>query len=572
MNLTSKGHLLKPFAIFLFLWGILNFFQAFLTPLNNDEAYYWMYSKYLDWGFYDHPPMVALMIRIGWLIFHSELGVRLLVVIGTIAALIVIVSLINEDQIRRRSNILSLIMLVAILPVFNIFGFMATPDGPLLFFSALFFLALKRFLSDDNWFNTLFFGFSMAALVYTKYHGGLLIILVLVSNLSFLKRPKFYFAAILALILFMPHLYWQYSHGFPSFEYHLVERVSGFKPDNVLEYLLNQLVFHNPLILPLCIWLIIKTKAKDAFEKTLNFVVAGFFIFFFIASFRYHIEPQWTVLIGIPMVIIMINNLDHRKWITSYIKWITVVLFPIILFVRFAFMFDFLPVQFLKKEYHNNKKWANQISSLAGERPVIFTNSYQDPSEYTFYTGKFAHSLNNLAYRKTQYDLWDFEEKVHGKEVLYIPHYLTYSYKQNLGKHILPDGDSLFFRVFRDFQSLQRECVILSENQYTFSKNGTDTISFRIFNPYPFPINLKHPELPVVFQLAVFKNGYMEVKKNLGLPDQISTLNIGDTISVTCTFSLGDLPAGSYKLAICSETGILYDIYNSKFRDVKITD
>ncbi|MDP3002781.1 MAG: glycosyltransferase family 39 protein [Bacteroidales bacterium] len=572
MNLNSRDYISKTFLFFLIAWGILNFLQAFLTPLNNDEAYYWMYSKYLDWGYFDHPPMIALMIRTGYLFFHNELGVRLLVVLSQLAALLIIWLLTDNEQRKKKGNILLFVMLVAILPVFNIYGFIATPDAPLLLFSAVFLLAYKRILKDENWQNTLFLGFSMAALMYSKYHGGLLIILVILSNLRLLKSPKFYMASIVAVILFLPHVFWQYSNDFPSLKYHFVERVSGFDPGNVPEYLLNQMFIHNPLILPICIWLIIKTRSKNKFEKALNYIVVGFLTFFFIASFSYHIEPQWTALISVSMIIILFKNLDYKSRIGGFIKWITIFLFPILLFARIAFMVDFLPVSYLKNEYHKTKKWANEISNLAGNRPVIFTNSYQNPSEYTFYTGKFAHSLNNLSYRKTQYDLWYFEEKVHGKEVLYVPHYLTDYYKENLTKHILPDGDSVFVRVFKDFQSLQRECVILSDDQYTFKKSEINTIHLLLFNPYPFQINLIHKELPVIFQIAFVKNGYMEVKKNLKLPDNILTLNVGDTISVDCQFTLEDLPPGVYKLAICSETGILYDTYNSKFKDVKINE
>ena len=38
---------------------------AALTPLTFDEAYYWMWSKSLAGGYYDHPPMVAFVIRAG---------------------------------------------------------------------------------------------------------------------------------------------------------------------------------------------------------------------------------------------------------------------------------------------------------------------------------------------------------------------------------------------------------------------------------------------------------------------------------------------------------------------------
>jgi hypothetical protein len=572
MNFRLKDIRSKPFILFLIAWGILNFLQAFFTPLSNDEAYYWMYSKYLDWGFFDHPPMIALMIKTGYLIFHNELGVRLIVVISHILALLVIWSLTEEDQRVKKGNTLIFIMLVAILPVFHIFGFIATPDAPLLLFSAFFLLAYKRFLNAESLQNTFFFGLSMAGLIYSKYHGALLILIVIFSNLRLLKSPKFYLAAILALILFIPHLYWQYSNGFPSVKYHLVERVSSFNPGHIPEYLLNLLIIHNPLLLPFCVWLIIKNKSGNQFEKTLNFIFSGFLIFFFIASFRYHIEPQWTAVISVPMIIILFNKIDFKSKSGAFVKWAAIILIPLFLFARLAFMADFLPVAYLKKEFHNTKKRADEISNLAGNRPVIFTNSYQDPSEYTFYTGKFAHSLNNLNYRKTQYDLWNFEEQVHGKEVLYVPHYLTDDLKKNLTKQLLPKGDSIFIRVFKDFQSLQRECVILDNDKFTFSKSAINTIHLKIFNTYPFPVNIKHKELPVVFQIAFLKNGYMEVKKNLDLPENVTSLSVGDTLSVDCHFTLEELPAGEYRFAICSETGILYDVYNSKIRDVKVNE
>jgi hypothetical protein len=572
MNLFSKEHVPKVFLFFLVAWVILNFFQAFYTPLNHDEAYYWMYSKYLAWGYFDHPPMIALMIRIGYLFFHNELGVRLMVVLSQIVTMLIIWSLTDQEHRLKKKNILLFVILVALLPVFNIFGFIATPDSPLILFAAVFLLAYKKFLKEENYLYTLFLGLSMSALMYSKYHGGLLIILVILSNLRLLKNPKFYMASILAVILFLPHFYWQFSNGFPSLKYHLIERVSGFNPVNVPEYLLNQFFFHNPLILPVCIWLIIKNRATTMFEKALNYVFVGFMVFFFIESFRYHIEPQWTAVICVPMIIILFNNIEYISKTGKYIRWITIFFFPLILFARIAFMVDFLPVSYLKKEFHNTRRWAKEISNLAGDRPVIFTNSYQDPSEYTFYTGKFAHSLDNLAYRKTQYDLWDFEERIHDKEVLYVPHYITDYMLKNFTKHILTNGDSVFVKVFKDFQSLQKECVILNEEQYTFNKSKINTINLKIFNPYPFPINLKHKELPVVFQIAFLTNGYMEVKKNLELPENFTSLNAGDTISVDCKFTLEDLPAGVYKVVICSETGVLYDTYNSKFKDVKINE
>lgn len=572
MNLKIRNWFTNPFTIFLIAWGILNIVQARLTPLDNDEAYYWMYSKYLAWGYFDHPPMIALMIKSGYLFFHNELGVRIIVVLSQLVALSVIWGLTDKEKHGKKENILFFFMLVVILPICNIFGFTATPDVPLLLFTTIFLLSYKRFLEKDSWQNTFLIGISMAALMYSKYHSGLLIILIILSNLRLLKNIRFYVASFLALFLFFPHILWQYSNGFPSFKYHLIDRISGFNPSHVPEYLTSQFFFQNPFILCVLIWIMFKVRSKNLFDKALYYIIIGFFTFFFISSFRYHVEPQWNALISIPLIILVFNNLDYRPWIRNYVKWIAIFIFPLILFVRLAIAIDFLPVSLLKKEFHDKKQWAKDISVLAGDRPVVFTNSYQHPSVYTFYTGKFAHSLNNLNYRKTQYDLWNFEEKIHGKDVLYVPHFLTNHYKENLTKKILSNGDSVFVRVYKDFQSLQKECIILENTQFVFSRSAINSIHLKIFDPYPYTIDLKHKELPVVFQIAFIKNGKMEVKKNLDLPASISQINVGDTISVDCQFTLKDLPAGVYKFGICSETGVLYDTFNSKFREARIND
>jgi hypothetical protein len=463
-------------------------------------------------------------------------------------------------------------MIVVVLPVCNIYGFISTPDAPLLLFSAILLLVYKRFLEDESWQNTLYLGISMAALMYSKYHGGLLIFLIILSNPGLLKKIKFYIAAFLSLLLFFPHLFWQYSNDFPSVKYHLIERVSAFNPKHVPDYLVGQFFFHNPFLLCVLIWIMIKIRPKNLFDKALYYVFTGFLIFFFISSFRYRVEPQWNALISIPMIIILFNNVEFKSWIRGYLKWVAIFMFPLFLLARSACMFDFLPVSFFKNEFHKKKQWSRDISLLAGDRPVVFTNSYQRASVYIFYTGKFAHTLDNLSYRKTQFDLWDYEERVHGKEVLYVPHFFSDYYKANLTKKILSEGDSVFVKVYKDFQSLQRECVILNDDQYTFNKTGINTIHLKIFNPYPYIINFRHKELPVVFQIAFIKNGNIEVKKNIGLPDNVSQLNVGDTISIDFKFTIEDLMPGKYKIAICSETGILYETFNSKIKEAKINE
>src|SRR3978361_794232 len=77
----------KPIWYFLLCWTILNALQAYKLEIHADEAYYWMYSRFLDWGYFDHPPMVAIFIRIGDSLMHNELGLRLMTVLSNSLAI-----------------------------------------------------------------------------------------------------------------------------------------------------------------------------------------------------------------------------------------------------------------------------------------------------------------------------------------------------------------------------------------------------------------------------------------------------------------------------------------------------
>ena len=74
--------LVRDASILVLTLVALRLVAAAVTPLTFDEAYYWTWSKHLAFGYYDHPPMVALVIRAGTMIAgDTELGVRLVSVL-----------------------------------------------------------------------------------------------------------------------------------------------------------------------------------------------------------------------------------------------------------------------------------------------------------------------------------------------------------------------------------------------------------------------------------------------------------------------------------------------------------
>ena len=144
----QKNHRL----VFYGLWLLLGLIQSGLTELQDDEAYYWVYSRFLDWGYFDHPPMIAVLIKMGYAIFPNEIGVRL------VPLLLNILSLVLIDKLIDKKNSFLFYSIALSIVVLQLMGFIAVPDTPLIFFTALFFLCYKRFTQSPSGLSTLLLG------------------------------------------------------------------------------------------------------------------------------------------------------------------------------------------------------------------------------------------------------------------------------------------------------------------------------------------------------------------------------------------------------------------------------
>jgi len=280
--------------------------QASKGAITEDEAYYWVYSTQLDWGYFDHPPMIALFISAGkWI--GGELGVRMVTVLAQVGALWVLWRLACEHWPGPQRPLLFFGIAFSIV-IFQVFGFVATPDSPLLFFAALFLYAYRRLVLYNRWGDALLLGALSAGLLYSKYHGVLLIGFTVLSHPRLLLNPRLYVAGLTGVALFFPHLWWQYINDFPSFRYHLVERTQEFKWWYVSEFLLNVFLVYNPLLWPMAWRAWRHSNWKDPFTRALAVNFAGFLLFFFLSTFRGHVQPQWTVISSVPMLLMLFQK------------------------------------------------------------------------------------------------------------------------------------------------------------------------------------------------------------------------------------------------------------------------
>src|SRR6476660_474196 len=94
MDFLKKNHRL----LFYSSWLLINLVQAWSTGLFDDEAYYWIYSKFPAWGYFDHPPMIAMLIRAGTSVFNGEFCVRIFIVLLNVLTIFIIEKLIDKKD------------------------------------------------------------------------------------------------------------------------------------------------------------------------------------------------------------------------------------------------------------------------------------------------------------------------------------------------------------------------------------------------------------------------------------------------------------------------------------------
>jgi len=234
----------------------LRLVAAAWTPITFDEAYYWMWSKHLAGGFYDHPPMVALVIRAGTLIAgDTELGVRLVSILLALPMSFAVYRsseiLFGGQCVAATATILLNVTLMAAVGTLIV-----TPDAPLLVASSfvLFFLAKVLETGRGAWWLAV--GAAIGCALVSKYTAlffgaAILIWLVVVpKQRRWLLSPWPYLGAVVAFAIFAPVILWNADHQWVSFLKQISgrARIGDFRPAYIGELIPTQIAFATPFI------------------------------------------------------------------------------------------------------------------------------------------------------------------------------------------------------------------------------------------------------------------------------------------------------------------------------------
>ena len=251
----SEARLVRNTALTVAALVLLRLVGAAWTPLTFDEAYYWIWSKHLALGYYDHPPGVALVIRLGTMIAgDTEFGVRLVSILLALPMSFAVYRtaeiLFGGQRVAATATILLNVTLMAAVGTLIV-----TPDSPLLVASSFVLFFLAKVLESGRGAWWLAVGAAAGAALASKYTAmffGPAILIWLISSpklRTWLVSPWLYLGGLVALIVFSPVILWNADHGWVSFIKQLGRsEVVQFKPGFIGELIPTQIAFATPLV------------------------------------------------------------------------------------------------------------------------------------------------------------------------------------------------------------------------------------------------------------------------------------------------------------------------------------
>jgi 4-amino-4-deoxy-L-arabinose transferase-like glycosyltransferase len=237
------------------------------ADLYPDEAQYWVWSQHLALGYFSKPPLVAWLIALTTGLFgDSEFAVRLSAPLLHAGAATSVYG-IGARLYDRRVGFWSALV-YASLPGVSVSAFVISTDAPLLFFWAAALYAFVRAREGGEWRWWLAVGLAAGLGLLSKYAMAYWILSALVLVLLFPnERPylrPLLAAAGLALVIYSPNFWWNWSNGFVSY-LHTKDNAEFagplFHPDAFIEFFVSQFGLFGPLLFAALILLIVTPRA-----------------------------------------------------------------------------------------------------------------------------------------------------------------------------------------------------------------------------------------------------------------------------------------------------------------------
>jgi 4-amino-4-deoxy-L-arabinose transferase-like glycosyltransferase len=431
----------KRFFLLLALTTVFRMAYLLAVPLDlaADEAYYWNWSRQLDWGYFSKPPMLAWIIAL----FCRNIGsgaavVRLpAVLLGTVSALLLF--LLARRMYDSRTAFWAVAAALAS-PGASALSYIMTIDAPLICFWSLALYMLWAGLEKKEGGSWEWYALAAAiglGLLTKQVMAGFIVLMFVFAAMSrddryLLKSRRPYLFSLLGFAALIPPILWNAFHGWVTF-YHTATHFEA-SPHNFIatstEFIGGQIGIVSPLtwilFALLSALLLFNFKSRD--RRVLYLLCFSFLPLLGIAvlSLRQRIQPNWPAMVY-PAGMILLSawgcgnisagpRLD--SWRPYFKKGIMVGAVMALLAYAIPFWAGAVHVPSADRLIGRLQGWRQlgvETGRALGEVPrpqstFIMTFDRQLASELAFYVpgqpGVYAWRIPG-GVPKCQYDIWD---------------------------------------------------------------------------------------------------------------------------------------------------------------------
>lgn len=414
--------------------------------LMPDETNYWQWSRYLDWGYYDHPPMIAWAIKLGTLLLgHTETGVRLAPVLSMAAASVYMVLIAQRWLGARTAFWVSLFS--QSVPLFNAGAVLTTTDGlqAMAWAGAAYHVA--KAYECNRWHQWLLGGLWFGTGMLSKYTMVIFLPCAFLFGLFSrdfrprLKHFKPYSGVMTGLVLFVPVVLWNLSHGWSSVRHTAyiggADQSFSIHWNYFFEFLGSQAAVLNPLVFLLILMAWIWTWRASAhlhwIYRYLFFTSVPVFLLFAFLSLHARMEANWPGAAYLTACVLaagcanvgtapMVSRLARASrglfpWAvgTSYGLSMLILLHASYPVFNLSHPLNRIEHEFTGWDVLGRKAWELKGSMPNPEKTFLFGTHYQEASEMAFYapTNPYTVSINKWS-RPNVYDDWWTDEDLMG--------------------------------------------------------------------------------------------------------------------------------------------------------------
>ncbi len=400
---------------------------AVWIPMTGDEAYFIVWGKNIDYGYYDHTPVVGWLLALFLTVSDATWWLRL----PSVLLPIVISYGIYRILLARLPQAAVWCALAYLVAPVNIINILITTDTPLIFFSfvsAWFFYQAVTVSESRR--DFILAGLFLGLAFFSKYFAVLLGLSFGFYIILFHRDKRNLMGLALILLMVAPfvglNLLWNYNHCWNNILFNLFNRTAS--ADNSFVSLIKYLGIMIYLISPVLIYFLITNKSlikKHWSDKNHQiFMWLAFFplVLFLLLLIRKQIGLHW-VLSFYPFVFIAaagILSLKQWRW-TFHFMWI----------LSLLHVLGLSSLMLLPVETFANKKEAVENLTFGKYPEEVLAKLKPYEKDYTFATISYGMSSILSYYSRKHVIVFD-KASFHARE----DERLT-NYKELDGKNIL---------------------------------------------------------------------------------------------------------------------------------------